>query len=73
MFKMWRVHGIEPEVFNYKTMKVEHAGYPLRPEIVESTYYLYQFTKDPKYLDYGQANVEGLCETLSHGCRLCPP
>jgi len=26
----------------------------LRPEIVESTYYLYQFTKDPKYLRIGQ-------------------
>lgn len=53
-FKMWQVHGIEPEVFNYNTMKVEHAGYPLRPEIVESTYYLYQYTKDPKYLAMGR-------------------
>lgn len=53
-FKMWQTHGIEPEVFNYKTMKVEHAGYPLRPEIVESTYYLYQYTKDPKYLAMGK-------------------
>lgn len=53
-FKMWQAHGIEPEVFNYQTMKVEHAGYPLRPEIVESTYYLYQYTKDPKYLAMGK-------------------
>lgn len=54
MFKMWNVHGIEPEVYNYRTGKVEHAGYPLRPEIVESTYYLYQYTKDPKYLAMGE-------------------
>lgn len=54
-FKMWNAHGIEPEVFNYKTMKVEHAGYPLRPEIVESAYYLYHFTKDPKYLEMGES------------------
>lgn len=53
-FKMWQVHGIEPEVFNYQTMEVEHAGYPLRPEIIESTYYLYQYTKDPKYLAMGK-------------------
>jgi hypothetical protein len=53
-FKMWNVHGIEPEVYNYKTGKVEHAGYPLRPEIVESTYYLYHYTKDPKYLAMGK-------------------
>jgi hypothetical protein len=54
MFQMWKVHGIEPEVYNYKTGKVEYAGYPLRPEIVESTYYLYQYTKDPKYLSMGE-------------------
>ena len=53
-FKMWQVHGIEPEVINYRTMKVEHAGYPLRPEIVESTYILYQSTKDLKYLRMGE-------------------
>ena len=29
-----------------KTMTVKHAGYPLRPEIVESTYYLYQYTQE---------------------------
>jgi mannosidase alpha-like ER degradation enhancer 2 len=52
---MWNLHGIEPEVLNYKTMKVEHAGYPLRPEIVESTYYLYHYTKDPKYLSMGES------------------
>ena len=54
MFKMWQVHGIEPEVYNYKTGKVESAGYPLRPEIVESTYYLYRATDDPKYLQMGE-------------------
>jgi hypothetical protein len=54
MFKMWRANGIEPEVYDYKTGKVTAAGYPLRPEIVESTYYLYQYTKDPKYLAMGK-------------------
>src|SRR6187397_3180260 len=60
MFKMWRVHHIEPEVFNYRTMKVEHGGYPLRPEIVESTYYLYHYTKDPKYLAMGMQMFDDL-------------
>jgi mannosidase alpha-like ER degradation enhancer 2 len=54
MFKMWRLNGIEPEVYNYKSGKVESAGYQLRPEIVESTYYLYHFTHDPKYLAMGK-------------------
>jgi glycosyl hydrolase family 47 len=56
--KMWNLHGIEPEVLNYQTMKVEHAGYPLRPEIVESTYYLYHYTKSPQYLEMGRILFE---------------
>jgi hypothetical protein len=35
-------------------MAVRSPGYPLRPEIVESTYYLYHFTRDPKYLRMGE-------------------
>jgi glycosyl hydrolase family 47 len=54
MFKMWQAHGIEPEVYNYKTGKVEHGGYPLRPEIVESAYVLFKKTKDPKYIAMGK-------------------
>ncbi len=47
---MWTRAGIEPEEFDYKQRSIKHPGYPLRPEIVESTYYLYHYTKDPKYL-----------------------
>ena len=53
-FKMWLVHGIEPEVFNYKTGQVEHAGYPLRPEIIESAYYLHRITRSPNYQIMGE-------------------
>lgn len=42
-YKMWMKYGIEPEEFNYQTMEVVSPGYPLRPEIVESTYYLYHY------------------------------
>jgi mannosidase alpha-like ER degradation enhancer 2 len=57
-FRMWTVNGIEPEVFNYRTMQVEYAGYPLRPEIVESAYYLYHYTRDPAYLRMGETMFE---------------
>jgi len=53
-FAMWKHHGIEPEVFDYRTKSVKAASYPLRPEIVESTYYLYHYTKDEKYLRMGE-------------------
>ena len=60
LFKMWQVQGIEPEVYNYRTGKIEEAGYPLRPEIVESTYYLYRATKDPRYLAMGKQMFDDL-------------
>src|ERR1051326_6337777 len=53
-FKMWQKEGIEPEELDYSTMTVKSPGYPLRPEIVESTYSLYHFTRDRKYLRMGQ-------------------
>lgn len=65
-FKMWNKHGIEPEELNYKTMEVGYAAYPLRPEIMESAYYLYNYTKDPQYLKMGETFLNGLmtyCKT----------
>jgi ER degradation enhancer, mannosidase alpha-like 2 len=59
-FRMWKLHGIEPEVIDYRTMKVVSPGYPLRPEIVESAYVLYRKTKDPKYLEMGRTFFESL-------------
>ena len=53
-FTMWNVAGIEPEEYDYRARKITSPGYPLRPEIVESTYYLYHYTKDPRYLEMGQ-------------------
>ena len=42
-FKMWSLYGIEPEELDYNSMQVVSPGYPLRPEIVESNYYLYHY------------------------------
>jgi mannosidase alpha-like ER degradation enhancer 2 len=53
-FKMWKYAGVEPEEFDYRAKKITSPGYPLRPEIVESTYYLYRYTKDEKYLRMGE-------------------
>ena len=43
-FAMWNEHGIEPEEFDFVKDEIVHAGYPLRPEIVESAYYLHHYT-----------------------------
>jgi mannosidase alpha-like ER degradation enhancer 2 len=52
-FAMWNIAQIEPEELNYQTLVITHAGYPLRPEIVESAYYLYYYTRDAKYRGMG--------------------
>ncbi len=59
-YKMWNVAGIEPEEIDYSSMKITYPGYPLRPEIIESAYYLYFFTKDPRYLDMGKTFFDSL-------------
>jgi ER degradation enhancer, mannosidase alpha-like 2 len=60
-YKMWRQYGIEPEEINYRTMEVVSPGYQLRPEIIESTYYLYHYelaarrvTKAASYRQQGE-------------------
>jgi ER degradation enhancer, mannosidase alpha-like 2 len=52
-FNMWSLHSIEPEEIDYKTMQATAFTYHLRPEIIESTYYLYHYTKDPQYRQMG--------------------
>jgi len=41
-FAMWNLSGIEPEVLDYRKMRVVSPGYPLRPEIIESAFYLHR-------------------------------
>jgi ER degradation enhancer, mannosidase alpha-like 2 len=53
-FFMWKLNHIEPEEYDYFADKITSPGYALRPEIVESTYYLYHYTRDPYYLRMGE-------------------
>jgi mannosidase alpha-like ER degradation enhancer 2 len=53
-FKMWSQYKIEPEEFDYVSGQVVSASYALRPEIVESTYYLYHYTRKGAYLRMGE-------------------
>jgi mannosidase alpha-like ER degradation enhancer 2 len=59
-FRMWNKFGIEPEGMNFATMQVVYPGYPLRPEIIESAYYLWYFTRDEQYRRMGQAMFDSL-------------
>jgi mannosidase alpha-like ER degradation enhancer 2 len=65
-YKMWMLNDIEPEVMNYRTMKVDYGTYALRPENFEGAYYLYQYTNDGRYLEMGKNmfnNLVKFCRT----------
>lgn len=59
-FKMWNLHGIEPESIDYSTLRVTDPRYPLRPEIIESAYYLYHYTHDSTFLRMGETFYSSL-------------
>lgn len=59
-FRMWRLHGIEPEELDYSNLRILSAGYQLRPEIIESSYVLHEITGDPAYQEMGRVFFRGL-------------
>ncbi len=65
-YRMWNLHGIEPETIDYSTMTAVSKEYYLRPEIIESAYYLYFFTGDERYREMGETffrNLVRYCRT----------
>ena len=59
-YKMWMLEGIEPEEIDYSNMKIVYPNYALRPENIESAYYLYHFTGDQKYVQMGKDYFESI-------------
>lgn len=59
-FAFWTVHDIEPERFDYTSGRILNAWYYLRPEIIESAYYLYHYTHDDRYVVMGKAMFESV-------------
>jgi mannosidase alpha-like ER degradation enhancer 2 len=59
-FKMWNLYGIEPELLDYSNLTVVSPPYILRPEIVESAFYLHYFTGQSRYVSMGQTFFDAL-------------
>jgi hypothetical protein len=59
-FRMWQLRGLEPEVIDYTRMAITEPGYQLRPEIIESAWYLRRATHDPAYLAMGKTMFDAL-------------
>lgn len=62
-FKLWNQYGGLPErwsALGFRAGTVELEWYLLRPEFIETTYYLYQATGDPFYLHVGEAALSDI-------------
>ncbi|RWS04555.1 ER degradation-enhancing alpha-mannosidase-like protein 2 [Dinothrombium tinctorium] len=63
--QVWKQYGFIPEFYDIPNYEVKRNGYPLRPEFVESLYYLYKATKDPYLLHIGVDVIE----SIEHSAR----
>ncbi|PKA65557.1 putative alpha-mannosidase I MNS4 [Apostasia shenzhenica] len=47
-FSVWKKYGFTPEGFNLASFSIQpgQRSYPLRPELIESTYWLFKATRD---------------------------
>lgn len=76
--KLWDHFDLIPERWNFLLDKSQYEReeseaiilewYPLRPEFIESTYYLYRATRDPMYLQIGARVLELLKTKYKAAC-----
>ncbi|CDO92177.1 unnamed protein product [Kluyveromyces dobzhanskii CBS 2104] len=81
--KLWSTYGGIPERWNFVRISPDTKGnkqgnrfsesvdlewYPLRPEFIESTYYLYRATKDVYYLNVGVRILHDLQHRFKARC-----
>ncbi|TFK28812.1 alpha mannosidase-like protein [Coprinopsis marcescibilis] len=69
-YNLWKQHAGLPEVYDTNFRVATSHQYPLRPEFIESTWYLYRATKDPFYLDVGERVLFDLTTRAKVPCGL---
>jgi ER degradation enhancer, mannosidase alpha-like 1 len=69
-WNLWKRHGGLPEVYDQNYLVATSWQFPLRPEFVESTWYLYRATGDSFYLDVGERILDDLITRAKVDCGL---
>ncbi len=67
-FKMWQMTGIEPEKIDYRKGGITSPAYLLRPENIESAWYLWHATGERQYRLMGETffrSIRDYCRTGS--------
>lgn len=67
---VWRHFGFIPEFYQIASGEPYsgRAGYPLRPELIESAMYLYRATKDPYFLEVGRDMLHSIESSARTPC-----
>lgn len=70
LFALWDKFGAMPELFDLAGEGVISwaRSSPLRPELIESTYHLYQATRDHRYLKIGRKLLEDMQRVSKVDC-----
>eukprot|EP00035_Acanthoeca_spectabilis_P006217 m.121951 g.121951 ORF g.121951 m.121951 type:complete len:800 (+) comp13403_c2_seq1:180-2579(+) len=66
-FELAQRYDFSPEGYTPE-FNVHWGNWPLRPEFIESTFFLYKATKDPFYLEVGKQMVDDLKEFTKVEC-----
>ncbi|KAK7049598.1 hypothetical protein VNI00_005629 [Paramarasmius palmivorus] len=69
-YNIWKRHSGLPEVYDTNFRTATSFQYPLRPEFIESTWYLYRATQDTFYLDVGERVLFDLITRARVDCGL---
>ncbi|CAF3956559.1 unnamed protein product [Adineta steineri] len=67
LYQLVKKHKFIPEAFT-TDYRIHWNSHPLRPEFVESTYFLYKATGDPHYLEVGRTILNNLEEHARVPC-----
>ncbi|CAD5224389.1 unnamed protein product [Bursaphelenchus xylophilus] len=59
-YALWRKYDMLPERYNWRSQEPDVKFYPLRPEFIESTYYLWLATKSPFYQHVGMEVMDSI-------------
>ncbi|CAK8693848.1 unnamed protein product [Clavelina lepadiformis] len=69
-YSVWRKYGATPEFYSipHAAPYTNREGYPLRPELIESTMYMYRVNKDPMLLEFGNSAMHSINVTSRTEC-----
>ncbi|KAI0786390.1 alpha-mannosidase [Abortiporus biennis] len=69
-WNLWQKFSGLPEMWDMNFKQAVATQYPLRPEFIESTWYLYRATRDPFYLDVGERILHDIINRSKVECGL---